>query len=120
MRRHAMEWIDKHKNMGRVPVLVLLLLAIGGPWFFTLDGVPPPEWCRDPFFLLSNGRCAGSVSAAEILAFVGLAGKHNDRERRREQNGEGQVNPTPVDLADARSFCQPGAAFIVAAIEAHP
>ena len=66
-----MEWIDKHRNMGRVPVLVLLLLAIAGPWFFTLDGVPPPEWCRGPFFLLSNGLCAGSVSAAEILAFIG-------------------------------------------------
>jgi hypothetical protein len=66
-----MEWINKHKNVRQVPVLLLLLLAIAGPWFFTLDGVPPPEWCRDPFFLLSNGLCAGSVSAAEILAFIG-------------------------------------------------
>ena len=66
-----MEWINQHKRFAQVPVLVLLLLAIGGPWFFTLDGVPSPEWCHAPFFPLSNGLCAGSVSAAEILAFIG-------------------------------------------------
>jgi len=51
-------------------VLVLLLAAIMGPWYYTLDGVPPPEWCHAPLFLLGNGRCAGLVSGATFIFFM--------------------------------------------------
>ena len=36
-----MSWINEHKNVGRVAVLMLLLVAIMGPWTYTADGVPP-------------------------------------------------------------------------------
>lgn len=51
-------------------MLVLLVVAFMGPWFYTLDGVPPPEWCHEPQFLLENGRCAGLVTGAFIIAFM--------------------------------------------------
>jgi len=43
-----MSWINEHKNVGRVAVLMLLLVAIMGPWTYSSDGVPPAEWCRAP------------------------------------------------------------------------
>ncbi len=66
-----MAWINKHRIISRWAVLILLMVAICGPWTYTSDGVPPPEWCRDPNILLENGRCARRMSGFEILAFVG-------------------------------------------------
>lgn len=51
-------------------VLLLLLLAAIGPWSYTADGVPPPEWCGDRHVLLDNGRCVRLVSGMEILGFM--------------------------------------------------
>jgi hypothetical protein len=51
-------------------VLVLLLVAIAGPWTYTSDGVPPAEWCRDPNILLENGHCVRLVSGVEILILM--------------------------------------------------
>ena len=65
-----MSWINEHKNVGRVAVLVLLLVAIMGPWTFSSDGVPPAAWCRDPNILLENGRCVRLVSGATVLTFM--------------------------------------------------
>jgi hypothetical protein len=65
-----MSWINEHKNVGRVAVLVLLLLAMMGPWTYTSDGVPPAAWCRDPNILLENGRCVKLVSGARMLTFM--------------------------------------------------
>ena len=62
-----MSWINEHKNVGRVAVLVLLLVAIMGPWTYSSDGVPPAAWCRDPNILLENGRCVGLVTGATVL-----------------------------------------------------
>ncbi len=64
-----MLWISKHRNIGRWAVLVALLAAMLGPWLYTLDGVPPPEWCRSPNVLLENGRCVALVSGATVLTF---------------------------------------------------
>jgi hypothetical protein len=63
-------WINEHKNVGRVAVLMLLLVAIMGPWTYSSDGVPPAEWCRDPNILLENDRCVKLVSGARILTFM--------------------------------------------------
>lgn len=68
--KRVMIWVSEHKGVGRGAVVVLLLLAIIGPWFYTLDGVPPPEWCKAPLFLLKNGRCAGLVSGTFVIALV--------------------------------------------------
>ena len=65
-----MSWINEHKNVGRVAVLMLLLVAMMGPWTYTADGVGPVEWCRDPNILLENGRCVRLVSGATILTFM--------------------------------------------------
>jgi len=68
-----MSWINEHKNIGRVAVLMLLLVAMMGPWTYTADGVPPAEWCRDPNILLENRRCVRLVSGATVLTFMPLA-----------------------------------------------
>ena len=66
-----MSWINEHKNVGRVAVLMLLLVAIMGPWTYTADGVPPAGmWCRAPNILLENGRCVRLVSGATVLTFM--------------------------------------------------
>ena len=65
-----MSWIDEHMNVGRVAVLVLLLVAMMGPWTYSSDGVPPAPWCRAPNILLENGRCVRLVSGATVLTFM--------------------------------------------------
>lgn len=62
-------WIEEHKRIWRVTILVLLLVAIMGPWTYSSDGMPPAEWCGDPNNLLDNRRCVGLVSGAEVLTF---------------------------------------------------
>ena len=51
-------------------MLMLLLVAMMGPWTYTADGVGPVEWCRDPNILLENGRCVRLVSGATVLTFM--------------------------------------------------
>lgn len=67
-----MAWIRRRKSVIRGTVLVLLLVAVAGPWTYTSDGVgvAPAEWCRDPNILLENGRCVKLVFGAEVLIFM--------------------------------------------------
>ncbi len=65
-----MAWINRRKNVVRVAGLILLLVAIVGPWTYSADGVPPAEWCRAPNILLENGHCVRLVSGAEVLTFM--------------------------------------------------
>ncbi len=65
-----MEIINRHKGVLRGAMLILLLAAMVGPWFFSEDGVPPAEWCHEPNILLGNGRCASLVSGVEVLSFM--------------------------------------------------
>ena len=55
----------------RLVVLVLLVAAILGPWGYSADGVPPPEWCADPNFLLTPERCVRLLPGTEILSLLG-------------------------------------------------
>jgi hypothetical protein len=68
--RQTMSWINKRKRVWRVAILVLLLVAIMGPWTYTSDGVPPAAWCANPNILLENGSCVGLVSGAEVITFM--------------------------------------------------
>lgn len=68
-----MSWINVHKNAGRLAVLMLLLVAILGPWTYSSDGVPPAEWCRAPYILLKNGHCVKLVSGATMLTYIPAA-----------------------------------------------
>ena len=65
-----MRWISEHKTTWRVAVLMLLAVAVIGPWTYTADGVPPPEWCDEPNILLESGRCVRLVSGTSILTFM--------------------------------------------------
>jgi hypothetical protein len=65
-----MEWIIQHKGSLRRAALVLLLVAMVGPWFFSSDGTPPAEWCHKPNILLENGNCVNLVSGVEIYSFM--------------------------------------------------
>jgi hypothetical protein len=65
-----MEWIIQHKGSLRGAALILLLVAMVGPWFFSSDGKPPAEWCHKPNILLGNGSCVSLVSGVEIYSFT--------------------------------------------------
>lgn len=65
-----MKWMDRYKNFGRLATLALFVAAVIGPWAYSLDGVPPPEWCAAPNYLLESGHCARQVSGLEILTFM--------------------------------------------------
>ena len=67
---NPMRWISEHKTIWRVAVLMLLVVAVIGPWTYTADGVPPPEWCDEPNILLESGRCVRLVSGASVLTFM--------------------------------------------------
>jgi hypothetical protein len=60
----------RYRQAIRLTLLILFVTAILGPWTYTLDGVPPPEWCDEPFFLLNEVRCASLVSGLTILAWA--------------------------------------------------
>jgi len=70
VKTRMVSWINEHKNVGRGAVLILLLVAMIGPWTYTSDGVGPTAWCRDPNILLENGRCVKLVSGTRILTFM--------------------------------------------------
>jgi hypothetical protein len=64
-----MSRIEKHFFLWRAGILVLLVVAIVGPWTFSSDGLPPPKWCSGANRLVVGDRCIRLVSNAEILAF---------------------------------------------------
>jgi hypothetical protein len=66
-----MSWLSEHKHDLRIALLVLLVVALCGPWTYTRDGVGalPPEQCRPPLILLENGRCVRLVSGMSMLTF---------------------------------------------------
>jgi hypothetical protein len=66
----AISWLSKGIYALRIALLGLSLLAIAGPWTYTSDGVPPPQYCRPPLILLENDRCVKLVSGASVLAFA--------------------------------------------------
>jgi hypothetical protein len=67
-----MSWLSKHWRALRIALLVLLVVALCGPWTYTRDGVGalPPEQCRPPLILLENGRCVRLVSGMSMLTYV--------------------------------------------------
>jgi len=50
-------WINEHKNVWRVAVLLLLSVAVMGPWTFDLINVPSEYPCSAPFIRLENDFC---------------------------------------------------------------
>jgi hypothetical protein len=68
-----MLWIDGHKNVWRVAVLLLLLVAMMGPWNFELINVPSEYSCSAPFVRLDEDFCGTPAPGIGIL--LGLVGQ---------------------------------------------
>jgi hypothetical protein len=67
--RHATR-LYRYRNICRLVLLWLFAAAILGPWTYTRDGVPPVEWCDEPFFLVTEDRCASLVSGLSVIPFM--------------------------------------------------
>jgi hypothetical protein len=60
----------------RAVILVLIIAALVGPWWYETDGVPPPEWCEPPFVLIAQGQegvftCAIKMTGIELVTGEG-------------------------------------------------
>lgn len=66
----ALSWLSSHRSPVRMALLVLLVVAINGPWSFTSDGVPPPEYCDAPLVLVSSQRCARVLPGSEVMLYL--------------------------------------------------
>lgn len=63
-----MSWMNEHKRVWRVAVLVLLLVAMMGPWVFDLIFVPSEYSCSAPAIRLEGDYCGIPMSGAWLLA----------------------------------------------------
>jgi hypothetical protein len=65
-----MLWINEHKNVWRVAVLVLLLVAIMGPWAFDRIYVPSEYSCSAPFIRLEGDFCGVPLRGITAFSFM--------------------------------------------------
>ena len=65
-----MIWINKHKKVWRVAVLVLLLVATLGPWTFDLIYVPSNYSCSSPFLRLEGDYCGLPLPGVKVFSFM--------------------------------------------------
>jgi len=71
MKELRMSWINEPKRAWRVAILMLLLLAIIGPWAFDLINVPSEYSCSAPFIRLKGDFC-GAPSSGMWFLMVGV------------------------------------------------
>lgn len=67
--------MDEYRGYVRLAVLVFLLIALAAPWGYSMDGVPPSEWCSAPNILVESSRfggerCVRPVRGLEVIAFT--------------------------------------------------
>jgi hypothetical protein len=62
-----MSWIRKQQRLWRLAALVLLLVAIAGPWGFDRIHVPSPYTCSAPHVRLDDTFCGLPLSLAWTL-----------------------------------------------------
>ena len=60
--RLSVLWLHEHKNVWRVAVLVLLLVAIMRPWGFDVVNVPSEYPCSAPYIRLEGDFCGIPLS----------------------------------------------------------
>jgi hypothetical protein len=63
-----MSWITKHQRVWRVVILVLLLIAMLGPWTFDRTNVPAEFPCSAPHVRLEGDFCGTPLSGMWIFA----------------------------------------------------
>ena len=72
-----MSWIHKHKRIWRVAILLLLLVALMGPWVFDRVNVPAEYPCSPPFICLEGDFCGSPISGIRaffwmVAGFIGM------------------------------------------------
>ena len=65
-----MLWINEHKNVWRVAMLVVGLGAIMGPWLFDHLWVPPEYMCSAPYIRLDNNFCGTPLPGIWFFRWV--------------------------------------------------
>jgi hypothetical protein len=65
-----MSWINEHKRVWRVAILVLLLVAIMGPWTFDRINVPAEYPCSAPDIRLEGDFCGMPISGIWIFSWM--------------------------------------------------
>ena len=65
-----MSWINKQERVWRVAILVLLLVAIMGPWTFDLINVPSEYPCSTPNIRLEGDFCGIPMSGIWIFPWM--------------------------------------------------
>ena len=65
-----MSWIQEHKRGWRIAELMLLLVAIIGPWTFDLIVVPSEYTCSAPAIRLEGDYCGIPMSGIWILSWL--------------------------------------------------
>ena len=66
-----MQWLKKHHYIYQAIALLLFCAAILGPWGVSADGVPPADWCREPYIPLRADRCVRLMPGIEFLGIGG-------------------------------------------------
>jgi hypothetical protein len=65
-----MSWINEHKRVWRVAILVSLLVAIMGPWTFDRINVPAEYPCSAPNIRLEGDFCGVPLSGIWIFSMM--------------------------------------------------
>lgn len=65
-----MSWLHEHKGVWRVAILVLLLVAVIGPWMFDRINVPSQYPCLAPFIWLEGDFCGQPLSGVLFFSFI--------------------------------------------------
>jgi hypothetical protein len=65
-----MLWLYAHRNVWRVAIITLLLVAIIGPWWYDLINVPSQYTCSSPFIRLKGDYCGIPMSGIWIFVMV--------------------------------------------------
>jgi hypothetical protein len=71
--RLSMGWTNEYKKVWRVAVLVLLLVAIIGPWTFDRIYVPSKYSCSSPYFRLEGDFCGIPLRGITVFYLMASA-----------------------------------------------
>lgn len=70
MKGQTSLWINKHKNVWRVAILVVVLVAIIGPWTFDQIMVPSQYECSAPNIRLEGDFCGLPLRGTWFLGWM--------------------------------------------------
>jgi hypothetical protein len=65
-----MTWIEKHKRIWRISILVLMVVSLLGPWAFDLINVPAKYTCTPPNIRLWGDFCGLPLPGVQVLAWI--------------------------------------------------